>query len=43
MLWHSFSSVVEILTKEMVVLGGYFNAILYPTEKKGGRGWRPVS
>ena len=38
-LWQSLSTRLEGLGREVAILGGDFNAILNPGDKKGGKGW----
>ena len=39
LLWKTLSKKVQRLENEMAILGGDFNAILNPGDKKKGKGW----
>ena len=38
-LWQSLAGKVQEVDNEVTILGGDFNAILSPEDKKGGKGW----
>lgn len=39
LLWQNLSKKVQELGNEVAILGGDFNAIMNPGDKKGGKGW----